>query len=109
MSTVVLEDYFYVRACLFSPCGFNIFGVRAVWYGCCCLLPHCVLAFIPLTGGVTGVVTRATAGGECSLLFALWLSLPCQDRVCFLTVGVEAPRPTSELCCVVGETVLLGE
>lgn len=41
----------------------------------------------------------------------LWLSLPCQDRVCSLTVGVEAPRPTSEPCCAVGEmaAVLLGE
>lgn len=65
----------------------------------------------PFDGGVTGVVTRATPGSECGILFALWLSLPCRDRVCCLTVGVEAPRPTSELCCAVGEmrVVPLGE
>lgn len=65
----------------------------------------------PLDGGVTGVVIRATPGSEFGLLFALWLSLRCQDRVCSLTVGVEAPRPSSGLCCVVGEmgVVPLGE
>ena len=35
---------------------------------------------------------------EWGLLFALWVLLPCQRPVCFLAVGVGAPRSISELC-----------
>ena len=44
----------------------------------CHLFPQCILAIIPLKGGMTGVVTRACPDIEQGLPFALWLSLPCQ-------------------------------
>ena len=48
-------------------------GVRAICsMDPCRLFPLCVLAIIPLVGGVTD----AALGIEWGLLFALWLSLP---------------------------------
>ena len=53
MSTVVLEDYLYVRVPLCSLCGFNIFGARAVFsMDACRLFPQGVLIIIPLIGSV---------------------------------------------------------
>ena len=61
---MVLEGYFYVGVSLYSLHGFNIFGVKAVFsMDACRLFPLCMLAIIPLLGGVTGfVVTRACTG-----------------------------------------------
>ena len=61
---MVLEGYFYVGTSLCSLHVFNIFGARAVFImDNCCLFSQCVLAIIPLIGGVTGVVvTRACTG-----------------------------------------------
>ena len=50
---MVFEGYLYVGASLCSLCGFNIFGARAVYsVDAYCLFPQCVLAVIPLIGGV---------------------------------------------------------
>ena len=44
-----LEGYLYMQAAPCSLCGFNIFGMRAVFsMGACCLFPQHVLAIIPL-------------------------------------------------------------
>ena len=54
-----LEDYFYVGVSLCRLCGFNIFGMKAVFsVDVCHLFPQYTLAVIPLIGGVTGVGTR---------------------------------------------------
>lgn len=61
---MVLEDYFYVGVSLCRLCGFNIFGMKGVFsVDVCHLFPQCMLAVIPLIGGVTGVGTRDCA--EC--------------------------------------------
>ena len=59
-----LEGCFYEGTSLCSLCGFNIFDVRAVFcMDACHVFLQCVLAVIPLIGGVTGVVvTRACTG-----------------------------------------------
>ena len=52
------------------------FGARAVFsMDACHLFPQCMLATNLLIGGVTGVMDI-----EWGLLFALWLSLPCQGQ-----------------------------
>ena len=58
---MVLKGSFYVGASLRSLHESNIFGVRAVFdMDACHVFPQCVLAVIPLIGGVIGVVvTRA--------------------------------------------------
>lgn len=64
----------------------------------CHLFPQCLLAVIPLIGGVTGVGPGTALNVAWGLPFALWVILPCQRPVCFLAVAVGAPRSTSELC-----------
>ena len=50
---MVLEGYFYVRASLCILHGFNILGARTVFsVDACLIFPQCVLAIIPLIGGV---------------------------------------------------------
>ena len=73
LSPVVLEGYLYVGVSLCSLCGFNIFGARAVLsMDACCLFPQCVLAVIPLIGGVRmrwlvpGRGVLAGGGGSCT-------------------------------------------
>ena len=63
---MVLEDYFYVGM---SLCSLHVnslifFGVKAVFsMDACHVFPQCILAVIPLIGGVTDVVvTRACTG-----------------------------------------------
>ena len=61
---MVLESYFYVEVSLCSLCGFNIFGGSAVFsVDDCHVFPHCMLAIIPLIGGVTGVVVTTACTG----------------------------------------------
>ena len=104
---VVLEGCFYVGRgypCIASV-GLIFFGVRAVFsVDACCLFPQCILAIIPLIGGVTGVVvTRACTGywlGPPLLLCGCYC--PVRGWVCSLAVGVEAPRSVSELQSEVG-------
>ena len=64
VSTVVLKGCFHVGAPLCSLHELNIFGARAVFsMDACHIFPHCVLADIPLIGGVISiVVTRACTG-----------------------------------------------
>ena len=55
-TTVFLVRYPYVRSSLYSLHGFNMFGVRIIFsMDACCLFSQCMLAIIPLIGGVTGV------------------------------------------------------
>lgn len=51
--------------------------------GACCLFSQCMLATIPLRGGVIGVGVigpELALDIEWGLLFALWLSLPCEGQ-----------------------------
>lgn len=61
LSTVVLKGYFYMEESMCSLSTFNIFGERAVFImDACHLFPQCMLAIIPMVGGVIDtVVTRA--------------------------------------------------
>ena len=61
---MVLEAYFYVGTSCVACVGFIVVGVRAVCSKAAChLFPQCMLAIIPLIGGVTDVVvTRACTG-----------------------------------------------
>ena len=78
--------------------GFMLFGTRAIFsIDVCHLFPQCVLAIIPLIGGVTDLVTRVLHT-ERGLFFALWVSPPYQrqdllpscwnrsPQICFLAV-----------------------
>ena len=68
----LMKGYFYVGSSLCSLQKSNIFSASAVFnMDICHVFPQCVLAIIPLIGGVTGVV---------------------------MTVGCSAGPP---LCCVV--------
>ena len=50
---MVLDGYLYVGLSLCSLCGFNIFGVRAVFsMDACRLFPQHMLVVFPLIGGV---------------------------------------------------------
>lgn len=80
---MVLEDYFYVGVSLCRLCGFNIFGMQAVFgVDVCRLFPRCVLAVIPLIGGVTGVGPETALNVEGGLPSARWVLLPSQRPVC---------------------------
>ena len=61
---MVLKGCFYVGMSLCSLNESNIFGAKAVFsMDDCHVFPQCVLALIPLIGGVIGVVvTRACTG-----------------------------------------------
>lgn len=67
----------------------------------CHLFPQCMLAVIPLIGGVTDVVVTIAC-----LFFALWLSLPCQGQGLLLSCWDGAPdlllSCVSALWCKVG-------
>ena len=71
----------------------------------CCIFPQCVLAVIPLTEGVTGVVVTKAFSLLCGC------HSPVGGRVCSPLVGVEDPRSVSELRCEIGGTgaCLVGE
>ena len=61
---MVLEYYFYVGVSLCRLCGFNIFGMKAVFsVDVCHLFPQYILAVNALIGSLTGVVvTRVYPG-----------------------------------------------
>ena len=79
---MVLEGYFSVGMLLCSLDGFNIFGVRAICsMHTCHLFPQCMLAIIPLIGGVTDAMWLDPALGiewASSLLFGY--HCPIQQR-----------------------------
>ena len=87
---MVLEGYFYVGTSLHILHGFNVSGARAVFIlDVCRLFPQCMLSIFLLIRGVNGVVvTRAALDIEQGLLFALWLSLPCQWQGLFPSCSV---------------------
>lgn len=77
---MALKGCFYVGVSLCFLHMSNVFVARAVFtmdnYH---IFSSCVLAVIPLKEGVIGVVVARTAlVVEEGLLFALWLSQPCQ-------------------------------
>ena len=79
-----MEGCFYVGASLCCLHKSNIFGMSAVFsMNASHFFPPCVLAIIPLIGGVTGVVVTPHCTAldvEQGLLFALWLSQPCLEQ-----------------------------
>ena len=55
-------------ASLCSLCGFNSFGKRKVFsMDVCHLFPQCLLAIIPLLGGVTDVVVIRVIARSCAV------------------------------------------
>ena len=88
----------------------NIFGVRAIFStDACHVFPQCVLALIPLTGGVIVIVltTVWTRHWRGSLLCSVLVNSPASNGVCSLVIGVETPRSVSELWHEKGETDVL--
>ena len=66
-TTVFLVRYLYVRSSLYSLHGFNMFGVRIIFsMDACCLFSQCMLAIIPLIGGVSAVLVIRTCSGYCA-------------------------------------------
>ena len=79
-----------------------MFGVRILFsMDACGLFSQCMLAIIPLSGGVTDVQLPEPAWRLSGAFFFSWLSYTCRGRVCSLAVGVESPRSISELQCEV--------
>ena len=72
----------------------NVFDVRAVHsMDTLISFPQCVLAVILLTGGVINIaVTTAALYVEQGLLFALWLSHPCQGQSLFPSCWGRSPQ-----------------
>ena len=72
-------------ASLHSLYGFNIFVARAAFsLGACCLFPQCVLAIIPLLGGVQ--VWRPTRAPGAHARWGQWL-VPASISLCSSSAG----------------------
>lgn len=82
----VLEDYFYVEMSYGNSCIFLILVPGLFSMAVCHLSPQCMLAVIPLKGGVTDVMATELHLIP-SRVSALWLSLPCQSGVCYWNGG----------------------